>query len=95
MQAGLRPTIAAPMGVVALLKESPPLITRLLHCIPGETLDLVLPDRMMAAPSVSFTPLGASFLEHGLPGGGLLVVRSLIFVDKDGESWRHGAAGTR
>ena len=72
MQAGLWLMIAAPVGVITLLKESPPLITRLLHCVPGETLDLVLPDRMMTAPSVSFTSLGASFLEHGLPGGGLL-----------------------
>ena len=39
-KAGLRPTTAAPVGVAALLKESPPQITRLPHRVPGETLDL-------------------------------------------------------
>ncbi|CAM0882208.1 unnamed protein product [Alopecurus aequalis] len=66
----------------------------LLHYVLGETLDLVYPDRMMAAPSVSCTLLGASFLEHRLSGGGLLAMRCFIFVE-DGESWRRGAAESR
>ena len=94
MKAGLWPMTAAPVGVVTLLKELPLLIARLLHYVLGETLDLVYPDRMMAAPSVSYTSLGASFLEHRLSGGGLLAVRCFIFVE-DGESWRRGAAESR
>ena len=42
MQAGLKPMIAAPVGVIILLKVPSPRIIRLSPRVPRETLDLGL-----------------------------------------------------
>ena len=86
MQGGLWPTIAAPVGVVTLLKVSSPPTTRLPPRVPGETLDICLPDQTMTTPSVLFSVLRASFWNMGrlewATGGA-----EFIYDDDDRESW--------
>lgn len=53
--------MAASSGVVTLLKVSWLRISSLLPDVSGKTLDLALPDRTMAALSVSLTLLGHRF----------------------------------
>jgi hypothetical protein len=86
--------MAASPGVVTLLKVSWLRIFRLLPHFSGETLDLGLPGRTMAALSVSLTRWGHRFgTRHAWRG--LLVERCFIYRVEGGGSRRRGAAGSR